>query len=76
MIHQSIGGFTFSNVNKDSSAGSGVLISKNLVLTAAHNLYDKKSQQELNKKTYKFYYEAKDGIATRFYKVAGWRFLP
>jgi V8-like Glu-specific endopeptidase len=52
-----------------------VLISRNLVLTAAHNLYDKKSQQEFNKKTYKFYYEAKDGIATKFYEVADWRFL-
>jgi hypothetical protein len=47
-----------------------------LVLTAAHNLYDKEKKQELNKKTYRFYYQAKDGIATRFYEVADWRFMP
>jgi V8-like Glu-specific endopeptidase len=76
MIYQSIGGFTFINVKKESSAGSGVLISRNLVLTAAHNLYDKKSQQEFNKKSYRFYYQATNGIATKFYEVADWRFLP
>jgi V8-like Glu-specific endopeptidase len=40
------GAFTFININKDPSAGSGVLISRNLVLTAAHNLYDKENKQE------------------------------
>jgi V8-like Glu-specific endopeptidase len=75
MIHQSIGGFHFINLNKDPSAGSGVLLSKNLVLTAAHNLYDKESQQELDKQTYRFYYQAENGIAIRFYKVANWKYL-
>jgi V8-like Glu-specific endopeptidase len=36
---------TFTNRAKKSFAGSGVLLSRNIVLTAAHNLYDKDNKQ-------------------------------
>lgn len=39
--HRSIGGMTFLTKLKQMGMGSGVLISKNLFLTAAHNIYDK-----------------------------------
>jgi V8-like Glu-specific endopeptidase len=76
-IHQSIGAFTFTNSSKFPCAGSGVLVSRNLILTAAHNLYDKKTNQELNKKSYRFYLQAEaDGIAKRYYEIDDWRFPP
>lgn len=37
---------TFMNKYKQSLAGSGVLLTKNMVLTAAHNIYDKSYNQE------------------------------
>jgi V8-like Glu-specific endopeptidase len=40
-LHRSIGALSFLTPNKRVAAGSGVLISRNLILTAAHNLYDK-----------------------------------
>jgi V8-like Glu-specific endopeptidase len=40
--HRSIGSITFMNGKGRLGAGSGVLISKNLFFTAAHNIYDKK----------------------------------
>jgi V8-like Glu-specific endopeptidase len=77
LIHRSIGAFTFTNSSKLPCAGSGVLVSRNLILTAAHNLYDKNNNQELNKKSYKFYLQAEaDGIAKRFYEIDDWRFPP
>ncbi len=67
-MHRSIGAFTFLNKYKNPNAGSGVLISKNLVLTVAHNIYDKDNssrqkaksdtklkEYELDKSTYRFY---------------------
>jgi V8-like Glu-specific endopeptidase len=45
IVHSSIGAFTFINSKKLPCAGSGVLISRNLVLTAAHNLYDKDNEK-------------------------------
>jgi V8-like Glu-specific endopeptidase len=39
--YRSIGALTFFNKKKQPGCGSGVLISNNLVLTAAHNIYDK-----------------------------------
>jgi hypothetical protein len=42
ILHRSIGAITFLNGMKQLTMGSGVLISPDLVLTVAHNLYDKK----------------------------------
>jgi hypothetical protein len=41
IFHRSIGAFKFQNQNFQDVAGSGMLISKNIVLTAAHNLFNK-----------------------------------
>jgi hypothetical protein len=41
LMHRSIGAIKFSNPFKKSFGGSGVLISKDLILTAAHNLFDR-----------------------------------
>jgi V8-like Glu-specific endopeptidase len=41
--HRSIGALTFQHGQTWRCAGTGVLISKDLVLTAAHNIYDKDS---------------------------------
>jgi hypothetical protein len=67
-MHRSIGALTFLNKSKLPRVGSGVLISKNLVLTVAHNIYDlensskqkdksdtKLKEYELDKSTYLFY---------------------
>jgi hypothetical protein len=40
-LHGSIGAIVFRNSRQEIFAGSGVLISSNLVLTAAQNLFDK-----------------------------------
>jgi V8-like Glu-specific endopeptidase len=41
VVHRSIGAMTYRNMNKQLGTGSGVLISENLVLTTAHNIYDR-----------------------------------
>lgn len=52
-------------------AGSAALISEDTILTAAHNLYDKK-MRSLNSQ-FKFYIGA-DGVAERYYEIENWRF--
>jgi V8-like Glu-specific endopeptidase len=41
VMHRSIGALIFYNSRQQLCVGSGVAISPNLVLTAAHNVYDK-----------------------------------
>jgi hypothetical protein len=41
LLHRSIGALTSLDTKKQLCLGSGVAISRNLVLTAAHNIYDK-----------------------------------
>lgn len=41
ILPRSVGALTYLNVKKEQMFGTGVLISKDLILTAAHNLYDK-----------------------------------
>ncbi len=43
LLHRSIGAVSCLNSEKELYYGSGVLISKNLVLTCAHNLFDRKT---------------------------------
>jgi V8-like Glu-specific endopeptidase len=40
-MHRSIGALTSLNKNKNPTRGTAVLISPNLILTVAHNIYDK-----------------------------------
>ena len=39
LLHRSIGALTFLNRNKKLTMGNGTLISPDLVLTVAHNVY-------------------------------------
>lgn len=45
-MHRSIGGMHFLTSNKKTCVGTGVLISKDLLLTAAHNIYNNILQTE------------------------------
>ena len=42
LLHRSIGAMTFLNRHKKLTVGNGTLISPDLVLTAAHNVFDRK----------------------------------
>lgn len=45
-MHQSTVALTFLDANKNINTGSGVLISKNAILTAAQNIYNKELNAE------------------------------
>jgi hypothetical protein len=47
-----------------------------MILTPAQYLYQKRDQMELDKSTFRFYYEIKDGIAKNFSEIEDWRFMP
>lgn len=71
ILHRSVGAITFLNKYKKFATGSGVLISRNIILTAAHNFYDK---QRLSENTdFKFYLGA-DGKAEEYHEVQAWRY--
>jgi V8-like Glu-specific endopeptidase len=53
------------------SFGSGVLISRDLILTAAHNFYDKDLRKENG--GFKFYLGA-CGTAEKYYELESWRY--
>ncbi len=44
LLHRSIGSLSWLNKKKQLLVGSGVIISKNIVITAAHNIYSKIEQ--------------------------------
>lgn len=44
LLHRSIGALTFLNKNKRLIAGTGALISKDTILTCAHNIFDMMNQ--------------------------------
>jgi V8-like Glu-specific endopeptidase len=62
---------SFLTPGKKMAVGSGVLISRDLVLTAAHNLYDKDVGQE--NEVFKFYIGA-SGTAEKYYELEDWRY--
>jgi V8-like Glu-specific endopeptidase len=77
----------FLNFDSKVTCGSGMLISKNLVLTAAHNLYDKdlsllqqlKGQTNLKKLEYdktKFRFYNGEILGEKYYEIEDWRYLP
>jgi V8-like Glu-specific endopeptidase len=73
IIHRSIGALCFQTHNKKLAAGSGLLISKDLILTAAHNIFDKEVGMEHD--GFKFYLGA-NGIAEKYYELESWRYPP
>ena len=62
---------TFLNVHKKLGAGSGVLISRDIILTAAHNLYEKRLK--CRNSDFKVYVGA-NGEAEEYHEVEGWRY--
>lgn len=72
-LHRSIGALMFSDKNGNSSAGTGVLISKDIVLTSAHNIFDKKENARFM--DFKFYLPT-NGVADIFYAVEDFRYSP
>jgi V8-like Glu-specific endopeptidase len=62
---------SFLTPEKKMAVGSGVLISRDLVLTAAQNLYDKDVGQE--NEVFKFYLGA-SGTAEKYYELEDWRY--
>lgn len=70
-LHRSIGALVFLNRNKQRSVGSGTLISNDLILTAAHNIYDQRLKCEYT--SFKFYLGA-DGEAEQYHEIEAWRY--
>ena len=64
VIHGSIGAITYRNKKYWSGVGSCVLISKNLVLTSAHNIYNR--QQKAVNNGFKVFFGA-NGVAEKYY---------
>ena len=64
VLHRSVGALTFLNRNKQFKAGSGVLISRDTILTAAHNIFDQMCRVENS--GFKFYLGA-DGVAEEYH---------
>ena len=65
-IHKHIGALTFNLKNGKTCSGSGVLLSPNLVLTVAHNIYCKTTRQIFS--NFKFY-PAQCGIMNKYYEI-------
>lgn len=57
VLHRNICAIRFAAKKSGSKfgVGSGVLLSSNIVLTAAHNIYDKDTDCEYDKTVYKVY---------------------
>jgi V8-like Glu-specific endopeptidase len=62
--HRWIGALTFEVSKGQVGKGSAILISSNLILTVAHNIYDRKYQTSHTK--FKFYLGA-CGIVDKYY---------
>lgn len=50
-LHRSLGAITFLNYDRYPAAGTGTLISPNMVLTVAHNVYDNQTKNHFKKDT-------------------------
>jgi V8-like Glu-specific endopeptidase len=72
LLHRSIGALTFINQVKKMAKGSAAIISPNLILTAAHNIFNKSYQKEYD--DFKFYLGV-DGVAEKYYEIESWRYL-
>lgn len=53
-------------------SGTGFLISSDIILTAAHNLYSQKTRYEHT--DFKLYLGA-DGVAEHYHEIEAWRYL-
>lgn len=66
VYHRSIVSLSYYKTKSNQFFGSGVLISPNVVLTAAYNIYLRQYQREVDKNTYKVYI-GQQGEATTYY---------
>jgi V8-like Glu-specific endopeptidase len=57
---------------KKMAKGSAAIISPNLILTAAHNVFNKSYQKEYD--DFKFYLGA-EGVSEKYYEIESWRYL-
>ena len=67
VAHRSICGIMYLHKNKIVKCGSGILLSKNIVLTAALNCFDKKINSEHT--NFKIYFGEKDGMTSKYFEV-------
>lgn len=75
VAHRSIGAIRFLTPGKICGVGSGVAISRDLVLTVAHNIYDKDYKAENG--SLKFYLKNGDvDVAEKDYEIDSWLYLP
>jgi V8-like Glu-specific endopeptidase len=76
IIHRSIGALTFRDCFNRPAIGSATIISKDLILTAAHNIYDKDRNLEYTQ--FKFYLAPNQTIdtTTDYYDILDWRYMP
>lgn len=61
----------FRTKYNETKAGSGVLISRDTILTAAHNIYERSLPAE--NKNFKFYIGA-DGVAEEYHEIEAWKY--
>jgi V8-like Glu-specific endopeptidase len=71
-MHQYIGALTFRDRYNRFLAGTATLISPNTILTAAHNVYDKKYSEY--SKDFKSYLGA-CGEVEEYYEIESWRMM-
>lgn len=71
ILHRSLGALTFLSRHRIPGSGSGVLISEDTILTAAHNIFDRKLKAD--NIGFKFYIGA-DGEAEEYYEVEDWMY--
>lgn len=74
MPHRSLGAITSTNHRNGTVHGTAILISRNLILTAAHNIYSRDGSRSAEHTDFKFYLGA-SGEVSRYYKIKEWRYL-
>jgi V8-like Glu-specific endopeptidase len=77
-FHRWIGALVSKDGFERPSKGSAVLLSKNIILTAAHNLYDKEYEGTNSKHTNFRFYPGPCGVVESYHPIEDntWRYPP